>query len=134
MNRAKLSALQSPFASNLVGGASFTVNAEDTNAITVNVQLLGSNQEDLTSRGCVGWYLSNDANGDSIATTAANGGVAAGTDGVVVSTVTGKAGFATSEADGDIDFVITHSSTDNYYLVIVLPDGSLAVSGVIDFS
>jgi hypothetical protein len=129
---AKVAAKKSPFHSALVGGASFTVGTEATNVITVAVQLKNQSLRDLASRGHVDWYLSADANGDTVAT-AASGGVAAGTDGVVATTITGKAGFAISEADGDIDFAITDTGTPTMYLVLRLPDGSLAVSGVITF-
>lgn len=130
---AKIAAKKSPYHSTLVGSASFTVGAEAADAITVAVQLKGQNLRDLAARGHVDWYLSGDANGDSLAT-AASGGVAAGTDGVVASTITGRAGFAVSEADGDIDFAITDTSARTLYLVIRLPDGSLAVSGAVTFA
>ena len=130
---AKTAAKKSPFASSLVGGAAFTVGTEATNVITVAVQLKRQDLRDLAVRGHVDWYLSGDATGDTLAT-AASGGVAAGTDGVVASTITGRAGFAISEADGDIDFAITDTGTPTMYLAIRLPDGSLTVSGAITFA
>lgn len=124
---------KSPFKSSVVGGASFTIGAEGSNAITVNVQLTGQYGRDLTQRARVGWYLSADANGDALAS--AVDSVAAGTDGIVVSNTTGLHGWAVSEADGDIDLVITEAdATPTVYLVIVLPNGSLAVSSAIVFA
>lgn len=132
MNNA-VDASKSPFRSNLVGNATFSIGVEGSDIITVSVQLKDQYLADLAVRGKVDWYLSADANGDTVAT-AASGGVAAGTDGVVASTITGKAGFAVSEADGDIDFAITDTGTPTMYLVIVLPSGKLVVSGAITFA
>jgi len=39
-----------------------------------------------------------------------------------------------SEADGDIDVDITDSGTPTMYLVLVLPNGKLAVSDAITFA
>ena len=79
-------------------------------------------------------YLSDDANGDSIAGTAPDGGIAIGTDGLLEETTANKAGFVTTEADGDFDITITESSVDTWYLVVVLPSGKLSVSGAITFA
>lgn len=131
----KISAKNSPYYSNLVGGVSFSIGAEASNIITVAVQLKDANLRDLAVRGHVGWYLSDDANGDSQVATAPDGNVAAGTDGIVVSTTTGKSGWAVSESDGDIDIAITHAAgAKTVYLIIRLPDGSLAPSGAITFA
>jgi hypothetical protein len=134
MARGQMSARRSPYKTNHVGKATFTIGAEAANVITVAVQLQSTKFQNLTSRGSVDWYLSDDANGDSIVATAASGGVAAGTDGVVIPLVTGKMGKAISEADGDIDIAITHVGAKTCYLVIVLPDGSMNVSNAITFS
>lgn len=127
-------AKKSPFKGGRVGGATFSIGAEDTNAITVSVQLLGQSGKELAQRGFVHWFLSDDANGDSLVTTAVSGGVAGGTDGWVSSDVTGKRGVAVSEADGDIDFVLTHSGAKEVYLVIVDDYGNFNVSGLITFA
>jgi hypothetical protein len=66
------------------GGASFTVGAEGGNVINVAIQLQTGAGSDLPVRGAVKAYLSNDANGDSLITTAPTGGTAIGTDGLIV--------------------------------------------------
>lgn len=123
-----------PYSQVKVGGASFTVGAEVSNAITVNIQLKDGDGVDLAVRGHVGrWYLSDDANGDTIATAITS--VAAGTDGVVKSSTTGQEGWATSEADGDLDMVFTLSSgAKTVYLVLIMPDGTLVISTAITFA
>jgi len=64
--------------------ATFVVGAEGGEAINVAIQLTDGNGADLAVRGMVRAYLSNDANGDSLATTAPSGGCAIGTDGVLI--------------------------------------------------
>jgi hypothetical protein len=86
---------------------------------------------DVAERVSVFAYLSDDANGDSVAATAPTGGVTIGTDGVAIPLVAGKAFQLISEADGDLDLDVEDSGADTWYLVIVLPDGSLQVSGAI---
>lgn len=115
-------------------GAAFTIGDEDTNAINVGIQLNDGNGAALAVRGSVFAYLSDDENGDSIAATAPSGGWAIGTDGLLIPVVANKAAQLVSESDGDIDITITESSADTFYLVIVLANGKLAVSGAITFA
>lgn len=131
---AQLPASQSPFQTNAIGQAGFTVGAEATNAINVEVQLKTARGRNLWARGCIHWYLSEAAAGDGITGTAASGGVAAGANGTVISTITGKGGIAVSGATGLINFVITDSSARTVYLVLLLPDGTIAVSSAITFA
>jgi len=65
-------------------GATFVVGVEGADTINVGVQLVDGNSADLAVRGAVKAYLSNDANGDSLATTAPSGGTAIGTDGLLI--------------------------------------------------
>lgn len=117
-----------------IASASFSIAAEAANAIVVSIQLKRWDGADLDYRGAILGYLSDDANGDSVAATAPNGTVAAGTDGVVSQLVSKKVFLFTSEADGDIDLSIGESGTPTFYLVLILPDGHLAVSGAITFA
>lgn len=125
--------LQSPFKTVGISIATFVIGAEATNVINVAVQLKDGDKE-VAARGSVFAYLSDDANGDSVAGTAPDGGVAIGTDGVAIPVVAGKAFQLVSEADGDIDLDVTESSTDTWYLVIVLPGGELVISDAITFA
>lgn len=121
---------------NLHLDASFTIGAEASNAITVNVQLKQDKAgTDVDARKTVFAYLSDDANGDSIVATAPDGGWAIGTDGLLIPVVASKAAFLTSESDGDIDVVITHAAgAKTLYLVLVMPNGRLVPSGAITFA
>lgn len=102
--------------------------------ITVTIQLKDANDADLATRAAVFAYLSDDANGDSIAGTAPSGGVAINTDGLLIPVVADKAFYLTSEADGDIAIDIVEASADTWYLILVLPNGLLKASGAITFA
>lgn len=115
-------------------GVTFVIGAENTNAINVGLQLNDMLGTALAVRGSVVAYLSDDANGDSIAGTAPDGGWAIGTDGLLIPMVANKAATLVSEADGDIDITITESAAATWYLVVVLPDGRLVVSEAITFA
>lgn len=119
---------------NQVASATFVVGAESVgNVIDVAVQLKDAAGVDMAIRTGLPWYLSSDANGDALAT-APNGGIAIGTDGLLIETLDNQAGMVISEADGDIDVAITDTGTPTMYLVLVLPNGKLAVSGAITFA
>ena len=113
---------------------SFTVGAEAANSINVAIQLKNGVGGNRSERTCVFAYLSDDANGDSLAGTAPAGNVAIGTDGVLIPVVADKAFMLVSEADGDIDLDIGESGADTWYLVVRLPNGDLKVSGAITFA
>jgi hypothetical protein len=114
--------------------ATFVVGADAGTTVTVNIQLVDGAGAATAVRGSVFAYLSDDANGDSIVATAPSGGWAAGTDGVLIPVVAGKAAHLVSEADGDIDVVITEAGTKNLYLILVMPTGKLVASTVIAFT
>jgi hypothetical protein len=112
----------------------FTIGAENTNAINVAIQLTDRlNGGDLTERAAIQWYLSADTNGDAIAT-APSGGIAIGTDGLLIEHSNNLAGVAISESDGDIDVTITESTAKSFYLILIMPDGKLYSSGAITFA
>jgi hypothetical protein len=113
----------------------FTIGAEAANVINVALQLKDANGDDLNERANVAAYLSADANGDAIAATAPDGGVAVGTDGLAIPVVASKAFLLTSESDGDVDLNLTHAAGAlTLYLIVVLPTGVLKASGAITFA
>lgn len=114
--------------------ASFTIGADAGTTVTINIQLKYDKSRSDSVRRSVFAYLSDDANGDSIVATAPSGGWAAGTDGVLIPVVTGKAAHLVSESDGDIDVVITEAGAKTLYLILVMPNGRLVASSVITFS
>ena len=114
-----------------VADAVMTVSAETANVVSVGIQLNDAEGNALAVRGSVLAYLSDDANGDSIATTAPDGGVAIDTDGLLIPIVANKAFQLVSEADGDIDLTVTETGDATWYLIIVLPTGLLLASDAI---
>ncbi len=103
----------------------FTVGTEAADAINVSVQLIDRNDgTPLTERTAVKWYLAADANGDSIAT-APSGGIAIGTNGLLIEHTNNLAGVAITEATGIFDVTITETAAKSFYLVVIAPDGKL---------
>lgn len=111
-----------------------TVNAEDSNAVTVNGQVIDGDGNAMTTRVNLPFFISDDANGDSIAGTAPDGGFAAGTNGWVDVITTGKSGRVMTEASGAFDIVVTESGTDAFYLGIVMPDGHVVMSSAMSYT
>ena len=112
----------------------FTIGAENTNAINVSIQLVDrDNGNELAERVALQWYLAADANGDTIAS-APSGGIAIGTDGLLIEHTNNIAGTVISEADGDIDVTLTESTAKSFYLILIAPDGKLYSSGAITFA
>lgn len=112
----------------------FTVGTEAANAINVAIQLYDrDNGNEVDERVGLAWYLASNATGDAIAT-APTGGIAIGTDGLLLEWTNNVSGWVVSEVDGDIDVTITDSGTPTMYLVLVAPDGKVYVSGAITFA
>lgn len=121
----KVPRARSPFMSQAFENITWTVGAEAANAIDVTVKLTDANGKALAVRGCLFCYLSDDANGDSLAAAAPSGGWAIQTDGLQIPVVTGKAAFYTSEANGQFKVRITEATAKSFWVVAVMPDGSL---------
>lgn len=112
----------------------FTIGSEAANAINVAIQLTDrKNGGDISERVALMWYLASNATGDAIAT-APDGGIAIGTDGLLIEHTNNVAGVVVSEVDGDIDVTITESTAKSFYLVLVAPDGKLYPSAAITFA
>lgn len=119
---------------NLKIDATFTIGTEAVNAINVAIQLKDrENGNELAQRVALHWYLAADTNGDTIAT-APDGGIAIGTDGLLMEWTANVSGMVVSESDGDIDVTITESTAKSFYLILVMPDGMLKSSGAITFA
>ena len=112
-------------------GATMAVGTIGGDTINVTIQLTDFLGNDLATRANLIAYLSDDANGDSIAGTAPNTSPAIGTDGVLGPLVTDKVFLLISESDGDIDIDITDSGADTWYLILYMPDGRLVASDAI---
>jgi hypothetical protein len=117
---------------NRVAGATIVVGTEVPNDINVTVQLTDADGNDLATAAAIPFYLSSDTAGQAIGT-APDGGIAIGTDGLMIEWTANVAGLLISEADGDIDITFTESGSLTVYLVLVMPNGSLVISDAITF-
>lgn len=119
--------------------ATFTIGAEAANAITVNVQLTAGGADVASRQGGI-CYLSSDANGDIFEPDSSTLSWAVGTDGMfgplaATDAVGNTFGMFLSEADGDLDIVVTQTSgADTIYLVLITPDGPPVVSAALTFA
>ena len=118
-----------------VAGVTFTVGAESSNSINVGLQLKNGKGDDVAAVTCVLAYLSDAATGIGVTAAVPDGDVAIGTDGAIIGEITTDAVFLLqSEDDGDIDLDIGEASTGTWYLVVILPNGQLAISDAITFA
>lgn len=114
-----------------VSSATITVGTETAGTtINVAVQFTDPDGTAITSAVSVPFYLAGDAAGQTIGT-APSGGIAIGTDGLMIEWTANVAGMLTSEADGDVDINMIEAGALTNYLVLVMPDGSLVISDAI---
>lgn len=110
----------------------FTIGAEAGDIINVAVALLNS-ESAVAGRHAVGYYLSSDAAGDTLA--ADPGTTAIGTDGTILAEHTDDiVGMVLTEADGTFDLDITSVGTPTVYLNVILPSGRVFTSEAITFA
>lgn len=95
-----------------------TVGAEAGNAITVNLQVWSEAEDQVPSAArMVMLVLTTDAAGQALET--ATSAMAAGTDGTLLLLDTGVTyAFGITEADGDLDVVVTDTGTSTIYLQV----------------
>ena len=116
-----------------VAGVTYTVGAEVSGGtITVNCQFTDADGNDMARAGAVTMYLSDASSGDDLAS-APDGGVDNGTDGEIIELLDNQSWLGIYESDGDLDIVLIESGDNSFYLVSIMPNGSLDVSAVIDF-
>ena len=115
--------------------AVFTVGTEVSSVINVAVQLQDARGQDITKPAVARVYLSDNANGHTLAATLASFTLAIGTNGVLISdATTAEIMDVLSNGSGQFDLDITQETPGvNYYLVVVMPDGSISVSPEISF-
>lgn len=120
-----LAAKGNPFKSRTsFGSVSHSISTEASNARTVSFQFKDMNGKDMAAPVGVFGYMSG-ADGQSFAAAPA-GGIAAGTDGLLIELTDNRAFWAISESDGDLDIVITDASgAATHHITLVLPDGTL---------
>lgn len=124
---------ENPFLGLAFNGVTFTVGSENTDVITVAVQAQ-LNYEDVTYKVAIPMWLTDDSGANTPSGTAPTGGLAAGTDGYLLESISDKFFLGVTENDGDLDVVITDSGTPTFYLNALLPNGKVVTSGAITFA
>ena len=119
--------------SNKCTGVSFTVGTEAADVINVGLVAQYWNGSICDRRMALPWYLSAAADGGDLAA-APSGGMAIGTNGVLIEEIAGRSGVVVTNANGRADINITEAGGVTRYLVIVLPTADLVVSPAITFA
>lgn len=111
----------------------FTVGAQVSTTINVGMQVNDANGDAVTAPMALHAYFSDSDDGSDLAGTPPDS-VADGTDGFAIPLVAASIFTLVTDATGAIDIDVTEDGTDTWYLVVVLPNGSLVVSDAIAFS
>ena len=112
----------------------FTVGTEVPNVINVACIVADYTGTTMAEACSLNWYLADDATGLVRTTNVPSVGTAIGTNGSLTEYVAEISGMVTTTAAGLFDFDIEEASTDTWYLVCVMPDGSLQISDAITFA
>lgn len=113
--------------------STLVAGTEDTNVVNVVGTLLDAEGVAVAKRTKLTAYLSDDANGDSLAST--GNGFAIGTDGLLLGELTADHSYVfVTESDGTFDIDITETGTATYYLIVAMPNGELLASDVLTFT
>jgi hypothetical protein len=118
-------------------GATFVVGTEGSNKIEVTVQLKDGAAGNLAVRGAVFAYLSDNNDGSTLVATAPSGTVRITPStgaGLMIDVVAKKAFQLVSGATGLVHVEIEEAGEKTAYLVVVLANGKLAISGAITFA
>lgn len=110
----------------------FTIAAEDNDTINVSLQFKSETGKNITQRVCVRAYIASSNSTLAVATPPTT--VAIGTNGVCIEPVSNSYMELITTAAGVVDITIGKSGAATYYLVVVMPDGSLKVSDAITFA
>ena len=125
-----------PFEGNQVGSkVVWTVGAKSGNVINVAAQLYSGDLKEYVPV-CVGFVFSttlSTTGGNGITPTAPSGGIAIGTNGLLLTEITNEAGDVITNASGQFDINVTQTTGTTFYLYLLMADGSLAVSPALAF-
>lgn len=130
----KVNRKKSPYKTFVFGGMTITKSAEVANVITVTGQLIDDNGQNVATVAALDLYVSGAVGGTAIIGTAPSGGLAATTGAVLASLVANKYLKVATDATGKIVITVTEVGIFTFYLVFVMPDGSLVISPAITFA
>lgn len=114
--------------------ATITVPTISSDTFAVTIQLKDFAGNDLTVPAAIKAYVSSDSAGLDMTDLTSEITITSEGDGSAA-VLSAKYGWLLiSEADGDIAIDCTDTGSDTIYLVLVMPDGKLVVSGAMAFT
>jgi len=113
--------------------ADITVGTLSSDTYPIEIQLKDFEGNNLTVPACIRAYYSSVATGLDFTDVTTDLDITSGGNGDALVLLTYYAYQLISEADGTIDVDSTDSGTDDQYLVLVMPDGRLVISGVLTY-
>lgn len=112
-----------------------TVGDELTDVVNIAIQLVDGHGAPVAESKALFFYLADDSDGLIPTSTDPDGGVTIGSDGsLLVLSTDPTAGYLISDETGAIDLDVEESGAESWYLVVILPNGSLAISDEIVFA
>lgn len=114
--------------------ATITVGSATSHAYPVTIQLLGQSGKDMKYSSVVDFYLSTDADGDTMASATHSAGLDILTDGTIIKEHTADV-YQTlkSESDGDIGLTVTLQDSYTVYGHVILPNGRIVSSAAMAY-
>jgi hypothetical protein len=124
---------RNPYRSSLWDKIGVSLTAETANARTATITFQDVNGRPVNERVHAEFYLTTNLT--TLAPgAAASSDFAAGANGAYLVTAAGRSGIVVSNASGVVDLVITDTAVRTVYLVMLRPDGGIAVSPAIAFA
>lgn len=124
---------RSPYKTPAVDDVTFTFTAEAANARTVTIQAKGRGGN-IAFPAVLDVFLSDVATGFGLAAVAPTGGVAIGASGAILNAkVAGKWLECQTTVAGLLALAVTEAGVKTFYVCVLLPDGSVKVSGALAF-
>jgi len=114
--------------------ATITVPVISSDTFAVTIQLKDYAGNDLDVAAAILCYVSSTSTGLDPSDLTSEISTTSSGDGAVLILLAKYSWQLISEADGDIAIDVTDSGTDAKYLVLVMPNGKLVVSGVLTYT
>ncbi|KKN47809.1 hypothetical protein LCGC14_0659300 [marine sediment metagenome] len=116
-------------------GVTFTVGDAHTDTVNVACQFTDAAGNDISHSVAAQMYLADDTAGLVFTASGPDGANDINADGADLEVVADKLWIINTEVDGDFDFDVKHTAgAADWYMVIVLPDGRLAISSKIELT
>jgi len=116
-------------------GVTFVVGGSHGTTVNVAMQFTDAAGNDISHSVSGFFYLADDTAGLIFTADPPDGANAINADGAAQEVITDILWHFNTEADGDIAFDVIHAANaQDYYMVVILPDGRLAISSKIEIT